>query len=65
MKQAAYAWWLAYGKQPAEEELRLSVDFLEEQMRLLSHKNNEQPVEQAMTNFCQALLTSNSFLYID
>ena len=30
-----------------------------------SEQKNKNPVRQAMTNFCQALISSNEFLYSD
>ena len=63
--QAVFAWQLAYVRQPTREELGLAADFLKEQLTLLAGQRNENPVRQAMTNFCQALISSNEFLYSD
>jgi len=41
------------------------VDYLKGQLALLSEQSNTNPVRQAMTNFCQALISSNEFLYSD
>ena len=41
------------------------VEFNQQQVVLLIESGNESPFEQAMTNYCQALLTSNQFLYME
>ena len=63
--QLVYAWRLAYVRQPTREETELAVDYLKGQLALLSEQSNTNPVRQAMTNFCQALISSNEFLYSD
>ena len=64
-EQIAYGWQLAYGRTPAREEVQLSIDFIEQQVVLLIAAKNKSPFGQAMTNYCQALLTSNQFLYME
>ena len=64
-EQIAYGWQLAYGRAPTREEVQLSIEFIEQQLVLLINSKNESPFEQAMTNYCQALLTSNQFLYME
>jgi hypothetical protein len=64
-QQAAYGWLLAYGRRATEEELQISIDFIREQLNLLRMKQHKTPLSQAMTNYCQALLGSNQFLYIE
>ena len=64
-QQVAYGWLLAYGRRPTIDELKLSVDFIREQVELLRTENHKNPLSQAMTNYCQALLGSNQFLYIE
>ena len=64
-EQIAYGWQLAYGRTPAREEVQLSIDFIEQQVVLLIAAKNKSPFRQAMTNYCQALLTSNQFLYME
>lgn len=64
-EQIAYGWYLAYGRPPTREEVQLSIEFIEQQVQLLIASKNESPFEQAMTNYCQALLTSNQFLYME
>lgn len=64
-EQIAYGWQLAYGRAPTREEVQYSIEFIEQQVVLLIASKNESPFEQAMTNYCQALLTSNQFLYME
>lgn len=64
-KQIIYAWQLAYSRLPTEDEFQLTAAFLVQQFELLRRDKNKQPVRQAMTNFCQSLLSSNEFLYLD
>lgn len=68
--QIVRAWELAYCRKPTIDELKLSAAFISRQIETL----NESPVaipegrtkvRQAMTNFCQTLLTSNEFLYLE
>jgi hypothetical protein len=65
VEQAAYAWELAYGRQPTREEIELAVTFIRAQLAILVEQETKKPVLQAMTNFCQALISSNEFLYSD
>ena len=64
-EQIAYAWQLAYGRPPMRDEVELASEFVHEQLRLLHEKHNPSPVLQAMTNYCQSLLSSNQFLYVE
>ena len=64
-EQLAYGWQLAYGRLPTTQEVALSLEFIQQQVVLLIESGNESPFEQAMTNYCQALLTSNQFLYME
>ena len=63
------AWQLAYGRPASEDELNGSLEFLASQVQHVRQhgpaavQNNQ--LVQAMTNLCQALLTSNEFLYVD
>ncbi|HIA61807.1 MAG TPA: DUF1549 domain-containing protein [Planctomycetaceae bacterium] len=64
-QQLAYGWLLAYGRRATEEELQVSIEFIREQLILLRRQDHKTPLAQAMTNYCQALLGSNQFLYIE
>jgi hypothetical protein len=58
--QIALAWRLAFASQPTAEELAGALAFIERQ----SVHFPDKPAE-ATASFCQALLSSNHFLYID
>ena len=64
-QQVVYAWQLAYARNPSKDELLLAGDYLQGQLMLLSQKHQAQPVQQAIANLCQALISSNEFLYSD
>ena len=68
--QVIRAWELAYARRPTPEELKLAFAFIQRQLDLIADQgialpDGRSPVQQAMTNLCQALLTSNEFLYVD
>jgi hypothetical protein len=70
--QATIAWTLALNRPPTPEQLSDAVRFLSEQTREIAaripadQKSKEPPAEQqALASFCQALLSSNAFLYVD
>jgi len=67
---ALRAWSRALCRSPSGDELELTVDFLQQHMDLLESDptkvDNKMSVqEQVLTNLCQALLSSNEFLYSD
>lgn len=64
-EQIAHAWHVAYGKPPQREDVVLAVRFVTEQLILLYQNGTPSPVLQAMTNYCQSLLSSNRFLYVE
>ena len=71
-KQVALAWELAYSRPAAEDEVKQSLEFLAQQVEFLKHQQGEAQDKQksdhplsALTNFCQVLLSSNGFLYVD
>lgn len=64
------AWQLAYGRDPEREELILATQFAAEQMDAINSHSVQLPAgrdafQQALTDVCHALLTSNEFLYVD
>ncbi len=76
--QVKRAWLLAFGRAPSEADLKNSTAFLTKQTALFQAnplqlpppaKGKEapptEPPMQALTTLCQALLTSNQFLYVD
>ncbi|MEZ0256300.1 MAG: PSD1 and planctomycete cytochrome C domain-containing protein [Chthoniobacter sp.] len=76
--QVKQAWLLAFGSAPTATELKNSIDFITKQTAHFKAepfkpepvaKGKEgpptEPTMQALSTFCQALLTSNEFLYVD
>ena len=68
--QIKRAWQLALCRPPTSDELQIAQNFLQEQIAYLSEQTdqlleNVSAEQQAMTNLCQALMSSNEFLYID
>ena len=79
--QAARAWLLAFGRDPSRVELDDAMTFIAEQSEILRQrisksklnlpksKNRKAPKAdidlQSLASFCQILLSSNEFLYID
>ena len=76
--QVKRAWQLAFGGEPSAADVKSATDFITRQTA--SFKNNPvkvappakghepppaEPPMQALATFCQALLTSNQFLYVD
>jgi len=66
----AQAWSLAYCRLPNADELQLSIEFLNRQLAELQLHAVQLPQgvsesHQALADLCQALLTSNEFLYIE
>jgi hypothetical protein len=71
--QVRLAWRLALTAEPSPEQLATAVDFLARQRAdfagaddIASHKDaGSDPARRALATFCQALLSSNAFLYVD
>jgi hypothetical protein len=76
--QVVRAWQLAYGSNPAEAQRNQLTSWLEQQRAALAQPNPDQASapnggtlepakanQQALALLCQALLSSNAFLYID
>ncbi|MDQ3623931.1 MAG: DUF1553 domain-containing protein, partial [Verrucomicrobiota bacterium] len=76
--QAQRAWSLAFGRGPSDMELEAAAEFISRQTEHFqtnpvkvgpAGKGKEPPPTdppmQALATFCQALLTSNPFLYVD
>ncbi|MFN9346182.1 MAG: DUF1553 domain-containing protein, partial [Planctomycetota bacterium] len=76
--QVARAWQLAYGSDPSDARRNELTQWLNQQRMVLAQPNPDQPTapnggaldaakasEQALSLLCQALLSSNAFLYID
>jgi hypothetical protein len=67
--RAALAWRLAFGVDPTESEQQAAVDFLRDQAEHFeNHKvadDTTSPEDHALAVYCQALFSTNRFLYID
>lgn len=68
-KQIQLAWKLAFGREPSFEQSSNAALYLTQQTENYNEKQrpeSEQSSEElALTSFCQALIGSNGFLYID
>ena len=67
--QVVRAWQLAYCREPDAQELVSAMGFLADQIGYLHAHRDQLPegvsdTKQALTDLCQALLTSNEFLYV-
>ncbi len=67
--QVVRAWQLAYCREPDAQELVSAMGFLADQIGYIHAHRDQLPegvsdTKQAMTDLCQALLTSNEFLYV-
>jgi hypothetical protein len=63
--QVARAWKLAYATEPATADIERGVTFVTQQAELFKTQKVAEPAAQALANYCQALLSSNRFLYVD
>lgn len=70
--QVRLAWRLAFAKEPSDEQQSAALAFLASQTEAFaaepkSGRKDEKatPHQQALAVFCQALLSSNGFLYVD
>lgn len=66
-QQVQRAWRLTYGRTPTADELQSGMRFLARQIdqQRLQPVAKVAPEQQAMIDLCQALLSSNEFLYVD
>jgi len=63
--QVAHAWKLAYAAEPSVSDMERSAAFVQQQTAALAKQSMSDPAHAALTNYCQALLSSNRFLYVD
>jgi hypothetical protein len=71
--QVRLAWRIALTAEPSPEQLATAVEFLAQQRADLaggdgagsSSDAGPSPAGRALATFCQALLSSNAFLYVD
>ncbi|MBQ11626.1 MAG: hypothetical protein CMJ45_08770 [Planctomyces sp.] len=61
------AWRLVYGRMPSDAQRQSGLEFLEEQIAAVraASPDNPDPKQVALSHLCQALISSNGFLYID
>src|SRR5690606_493628 len=59
------AFHLAFGRQPTEQELQTAGAFLEGQTQTYTEAKKENPVELALIDFCQTLMSMNEFVYVN
>jgi hypothetical protein len=64
-QQVITAWPMAFQRSITAEEYRLAGIFLAEQMSALRASGSTDASLDAMTSFCQQLLSANEFLYVD
>ena len=70
--EVTFAWSTAFNRTPTSEQLAGGIAFLTRQTRQIAARIPEDQVsreppaaQQALASFCQALLSTNSFLYVD
>jgi len=73
--QVQLAWEIAYGHSPSEDQLTSALDFIQRETVVLSESaeavnlakkdESQTPEMLAFASFCQTLLSSNRFLYVD
>lgn len=68
--QVRLAWRLTVAREPSDAQIESAVGFLDEHAEQFAvpaadAKNSVPPAQRALTSFCQALLISNGFLYVD
>jgi hypothetical protein len=56
------AWRVAIGREPTESEISIASDFVEAQRVLYA---GDEAATWAVADFCQMLLASNAFLYLE
>lgn len=68
--QASYAFEQTLCRKPTSDELEMVVKFIGNQLEYLQQHPGQMPkgvsnAKQTITNLCQALMSSNEFLYVD
>ena len=65
--QSRRAWQLAYGVEPVPAVVEDLVSFLRKQEQAFAERSGKsgKPRQQALSSLCQALISSNRFIYID
>lgn len=55
----------AVGRRPSSAEVSRALTFLSQQAHRHQESGRQDPARQALVDFCQALLASNEFIYVD
>jgi len=63
--QVKHGWRLAFAVEPSTQQIDDALRFIAEQTEVFQAQNRANARELALTNFCQALMSTNAFLYID
>ncbi|WP_372898369.1 DUF1553 domain-containing protein [Stieleria sp.] len=73
--QVKLAWELAYCQSPSDQQIASALDFIERETAVLANSpqaaglakqdETQTPAMLALSSFCQTLLSSNRFLYVD
>lgn len=68
-QQAQLAWRLAFGRSASAEQLENALNYLNHQTQNYQQEpppeSKQAPADLALISFCQALIGSNAFLYVD
>ncbi len=68
-QRVTLAWRLAYSTDPSAEDVDFAVDFIAAQRAVISEQGEQKDADRighdAFAVFCQALLSSSRFLYVD
>ncbi len=63
--QVTLAWRRALGRTPSAAERDAAAEYVRQQTHELTTLKTKEPAEHALATFCQALISSNAFLYVD
>ena len=58
-----YSFYLLVGRNPTYQEMKASLDFLDKQRQL--YRNKEDADKRLWTDYCQMLLATSAFLYLE
>ena len=67
--QVTQAWQIAFGTKPAETDVSQAVEFITRQQQVFRSASpplsEEEAAQKSLASFCQALISSNRFLYVE
>jgi cytochrome c553 len=64
-RQLQSVWEIAYARAMSADELADAKKFVAEQLQEFRERKSKEPELAALANFCQAVLSSNGFVYVD